>query len=70
MFARIYSTDNASVVFRISVIIMNNYIDRFDSNQLSMKLWSRVDLAKTDISDEHVASIFKVEEIYVGEENC
>jgi hypothetical protein len=33
-------------------------------------MWRRVDFVKTDISEEHVASIFRIEEIYASEEKC
>jgi hypothetical protein len=33
-------------------------------------MWRRVGLVKTGVSEERVASIFRVEEIYASEEKC
>jgi hypothetical protein len=33
-------------------------------------MWCHVGLVKTDVSEECVASIFRVEEIYASEERC
>jgi hypothetical protein len=36
----------------------------------SSRIWRRVGIVKTDVSEEHVASIFRIEEIYAREEKC